>query len=228
MTAKSEEDDTEFKGSAKFDVKAGETSSVSVVLRGPGTVRNGSVSVNGTVNVGPVIDELTVTPQSVFVGSNIALKAVGRDPDESPSALTYYWSTTEGSIENPIDANATLSSATPGVATVTLTISDGDSTATTSTNVTFVGPDEDAGGDAGAPNPGPTRPNVLFIIADDLGADSTSIYPDIGGDSGARCRFPTSRRSRRTASCSTTPGRARCARRRAAPSSAANTATARA
>jgi arylsulfatase A-like enzyme len=184
LTAKSEQNEAEFTGSAKFDVDAGQTSAVFVNLRGIGTVRNGSISVNGSVNVGPVIDELTVTPQSVYLGSAVSLSAVGRDPDESPAALSYYWSTTEGSIDSPISPNAKLTSATPGTATVKLTISDGDSTTTTSTTVTFVASEQE-GGDAGAPDTGPERPNVLFIIVDDLGADSTSIYPEITGDSGA-------------------------------------------
>jgi arylsulfatase A-like enzyme len=184
LTAKSEQNEAEFTGSAKFDVDAGQTSAVFVNLRGIGTVRNGSISVNGSVNVGPVIDELTVTPQSVYLGSAVSLSAVGRDPDESPAALSYYWSTTEGSIDSPISPNAKLTSATPGTATVKLTISDGDSTTTTSTTVTFVASEQE-GGDAGAPDTGPERPNVLFIIVDDLGADSMSIYPEITGDSGA-------------------------------------------
>lgn len=185
LSAESEENATAFTGSARFNVRAGQTSSVSVILRGAGAVRNGSISVNGTVNVGPVVDELTVTPQSVFVGSAINLRAVGRDPDESPSALTYYWSTTEGVIDSPISPNATLSSATPGTATVTLTISDGLSSTTTSTAVTFVKQQSDAGTDAGSAEPAPTRPNILFIFVDDLGADSTSVYSDIVGDDGA-------------------------------------------
>lgn len=183
LTAKSVETNTTFTGSGRFNVKAGETSSVSVKLRGAGAVRNGSVSVNGTVNVAPVIDELTITPQSVFVGSSITLEAVGRDPDQGPQALSYYWSTTEGLIDSPINPRATLTSATPGTATVTLTISDGDSTASTSTTVTFVQTDADT--DAGAPSPGPSHPNILFLFVDDLGADSTAVYPELVGDSGA-------------------------------------------
>ena len=46
------------------------------------------------------------------------------------------------------------------------------------------------GGSGGAttavavPASGPSKPNVLLIIADDLGAASTSLYPDLAGDSG--------------------------------------------
>lgn len=168
-----------FTGSATFDVTAGKTTPVAILLRGAGTKGNGSVSVNGTINVGPVIDELTVTPQTVFVGSTVTLAAVGRDADSGPSPVSYYWSSTGGLIDDPIGPNAKLTSAAPGTFTVKLTISDGDLTDTATTTVTFVDPE---GGGAGQ---GPERPNILLIIADDWGAESTSLYPDLVGDSGA-------------------------------------------
>lgn len=184
LTATSVEGGTEFTGSAKFDVIAGQTTSASVVLRGTGATNHGSVSVNGTLNVVPVIDELTVTPQSVYVGSSVSLKATGRDADEGPSALTYYWATTEGAIDDPLSPSPTLSSASPGTATVTLTVSDGDSSASVSTTVTFVERESEAGTDGGAAA-GPEHPNVLLIVADDLGAESVSLFPELNGDSGA-------------------------------------------
>src|SRR6185436_764654 len=64
LTATSVEGDTSFTGSAKFDVTAGATTSVTVRLYGVGKDGTGSVSVNGTVNVNPRIDEVTVTPQT--------------------------------------------------------------------------------------------------------------------------------------------------------------------
>lgn len=179
LTATSVEGDTTFTGSANFNVTAGETTSVSIHLRGVGTSANGSVSVNGILNVVPVIDELTVTPQAVYVGGSVTLKAVARDPDEWPSPLSYYWSTTGGVVDNPIQPDATLTSATPGTFTVKLTVSDGDGAATVTRTVTFVEPEP--GGGSG----GPDKPNILLIIADDLGAESTSLYPDLVGDTGA-------------------------------------------
>src|SRR4029077_19561383 len=140
LTAKSVEGDTTFTGSAGFDVAAGATTSVTIRLNGAGKTGNGSVSVNGTINVNPRIDEVTVTPQTVFVGGSIKLLAVGTDPDAGPSPLSYYWSTTGGVIDNPIGPSATLTSATPGTFTITLTVSDGAGTDTAATTVTFVRP----------------------------------------------------------------------------------------
>jgi arylsulfatase B len=183
LAATSAEDGTVFTGSAKFNVTAGETASVTVHLKGSGKTGNGSVTVNGTLNVGPVIDELTLTPLTVFVGGTVTLSAVAHDPDQGPSPLSYYWATTGGVIDNPIAPNATLTSAAPGTFTIDLTLSDGDSTATATTTVTFV--PEPGGGEGGGNGGGPEQPNILFIIADDWGAEATSLYPDLVGDSGA-------------------------------------------
>jgi len=63
LTATSVEGDTTFTGSATFDVTAGGTTAVTLRLNGAGKTGNGSVSVNGTINVNPRIDEVTVTPR---------------------------------------------------------------------------------------------------------------------------------------------------------------------
>jgi len=184
LEATSAEGDTTFTGSAKFNVSAGKATSVSIKLRGVGTSKNGSVSVNGSLNVVPVIDELTVTPQSVYVGSKVTLKATARDPDQAPSNLSYYWSTTEGVINDPISPNATLTSTNPGTATVKLTVSDGDTTSATTTTVTFVEEEAEGSGGGGGGGEPSQRPNILFLFIDDLGAEGTSLYPDIAGDAG--------------------------------------------
>jgi arylsulfatase A-like enzyme len=204
LTATSVESNTTFTGSAKFDVAVGATTSVLVHLNGVTTGGNGSVAVNGTLDVNPRIEGVTVTPLSVFVGGSITLSAVGSDPDQGPSPLSYYWSTTGGIIDNPIGPNATLTSATPGTFTVTLTLSDGDGTDTAVTTVTFLKPTTaaggagggdsggvggstaagGAGGGAGAIAGGASKPNILLIIADDLGAEATSLYPDLAGAKG--------------------------------------------
>lgn len=180
LSAASVEDGTSFTGSATFDVAAGGTTSVSIRLRGTGSSKNGSVSVNGTVNVGPVIDELSVTPQNVYVGGSVTLKTTVRDADKGPSSLSYYWSTTEGVIDDPIGPNAKLTSKSPGTAKVQLTVSDGEITTTSSTTVTFVEREAVGGGE----NPGPQHPNVLLVVGDDLGAESVSLYPHLAGNTG--------------------------------------------
>ncbi len=177
---------TTFTGSATFNVTAGGTTSVTIHLKGTQTTGNGSVTVNGTLNVGPVIDEVTVTPVKVFVGSSITLTGVAKDADSGPSALSYYWSTSGGVIDDPVKPNATLSSETPGTFTIKLTVSDGEITNSATTTVTFVERDANGGGGAGGgTGSGPDKPNVLLILVDDWGAEATSLYPELVGDSGA-------------------------------------------
>jgi len=184
LSATSVEGD-DFTGSAKFNVTAGGSSSVTVHLKGSVKTGNGSVTVNGTINVAPVIDEVTITPLSVYVGKSVKLSAVGRDPDEAPSPLSYYWSTTGGVIDAPTGPNATLTSDTPGTFTIKLTISDGESTDSVTRTVTFVEPEEGEGGGEGGSGGGlAKRPNILLIIADDYGAEAASLYPELKGKSG--------------------------------------------
>jgi arylsulfatase A-like enzyme len=186
LSAKSAEGNTTFTGSAAFDVTAGGTTSVTIHLNGSSKTGNGSVLVNGTINVNPRIEEVTATPQTVFVGSSIKLVAAASDPDSGPSPLTYYWSTNGGVIDNPTSPSATLTSATPGPVTIKLTVSDGDGTDTATTTVTFVKPAAPDGGagDGGPVAGGPTKPNILLIIADDYGAEASSLYPSIKGTQG--------------------------------------------
>jgi len=181
LSAVSVEDQTVFTGSAKFNVTAGNATSVEIHLTGSSQSANGAVSVGATFSTSPVIDELTATPTTVFVGGHVTLTGLAHDPDGAPSALSYYWSTTGGLIDNPIAPSATLTSDAPGTFTVELTVSDGENTTTKSVPIQFVR-EETAGGGG---NSGPERPNILFIIADDLGAESVSLYPDLVGDSGA-------------------------------------------
>lgn len=180
LSSSSVPDGIAFTGSAQFNVTAGGTTSVSVRLRGAGTSKNGSVNVSGTLNVAPVIDELTVTPLSVFVGGEVTLRAVAVDPDQGPSSLTYYWSTTEGVIDDPLSPTAKLTSQSPGTALVKLTVSDGETITTSETSVTFVAREASSGGEPPDSDP----PNILLIIADDLGSEAVSLYPDLAGNSG--------------------------------------------
>src|SRR6478752_3391589 len=184
LTATSAEGNATFTGSATFDVTAGKTTSVTIHLKGTATSGNGSVLVNGTLNVGPVVDELTVTPLQVYVGSTVSLTGVANDADAGPSPLTYYWSTTGGVIDKPLQPNATLTSAKPGTFTVKFSASDGDVTTSSSTTVTFIERSQD-GGSGGSGGESPKQPNVLLIISDDYGAEASTVYPSLNGDSGA-------------------------------------------
>jgi len=180
LSAVSAEDGSTFTGSATFNVTARDTTSVTVHLKGAGKSSKGAVSVAATLNTSPVIDELTATPTAVFVGGEVTLTGVANDPDGAPAALSYYWSTTGGLIDTPISPNAKLTSDTPGIFTVELTVSDGEITTKKSTTIQFVEREVSEGpGDTG-----PDKPNILYILIDDLGAEGIGVYPDLAGASG--------------------------------------------
>jgi len=150
LTATSVEHRTTFSGSATFNVSAGKTARVAVHLLGDSQSGNGSVSVNGSLNVGPVIDELTATPLTAFVGNQITLKAVANDPDDGPSPVSYFWSATGGTIDHPNGSSTKITSSIPGTFTITLAVSDGDLTSTATATVTFLATAPGSGGATGA------------------------------------------------------------------------------
>jgi hypothetical protein len=112
-------------GSATFNVVAGTSTTVTVALDCHQAPHTGSITVNGTVNVCPRIDELSANPDSVNVGGTIALTGSAHDADGGPSPLSYTWSANAGTITGS-GTTATFTCTAPGTATVTLTASDGD------------------------------------------------------------------------------------------------------
>lgn len=112
-------------GSATFDVAARSSTTVTVSLDCHQPAHTGSISVNGTVNVCPTIDELSANPANVNVGGTVALTGAAHDSDDGPSALAYSWTASSGSIAGS-GATATFTCTTPGTSTVTLAVSDGD------------------------------------------------------------------------------------------------------
>jgi acid phosphatase len=113
-------------GSASFDVTAGKTTTVPVALDCHEAHRTGSVLVNGSINVCPLVDGVDASPAEAFVGATISLSATAHDSDHGPSALTYAWSAASGTFGSPSAANTTFTCAAPGPVTVTVTVSDGD------------------------------------------------------------------------------------------------------
>jgi acid phosphatase len=117
-------------GSAPFDVVAHQTTAVTVHLDCHEAPHTGSVLVNGTLNLCPVVDGITANPASVFIGSTIALSTTAHDSDSGPSPLTYQWTASAGTLAGATTLAPTFTcGATAGPVTVTVTVSDGDTTA---------------------------------------------------------------------------------------------------
>jgi hypothetical protein len=121
---------TTCSGSATFAVQPSQTASITVPIVCREAPRTGSVMVSGALNLCPVIDGLGASPAEVNVGGTIALSALAHDSDAGPSALSYAWTASAGTLSDPTAKNPTLSCSAPGPITVTLTVSDGDPAAT--------------------------------------------------------------------------------------------------
>jgi hypothetical protein len=145
LTAGSTDGSRQCVGQATFDITASATKQVSVGLECAATPRTGGLLVNGTVNLCPTIDALTVSPIEPTVGGSVALAATASDADGKPSVLSYAWKVTAGMVASPSAANTTFTCTTAGTSTLTLTVSDGDCTQSAPVQVTCT----DAGADAG-------------------------------------------------------------------------------
>jgi hypothetical protein len=126
VTASSTDGGLSCLGSATFDVVAHKTVDVSVHLLCHQAPGNGSVFVNGTLNVCPQIDSISASPAEVFVGGSIALSGAAHDKDAGPAPLRYRWSAKSGALDDAESSNPEFTCTTAGPVTVTLTVSDGD------------------------------------------------------------------------------------------------------
>jgi hypothetical protein len=107
-----------------FAVTANSTTPVAIVLTCHHAGRNGSVAVNGKVDVCPVISSINALPAEVAVGNDIVV-SVSAGPDESAIGfpLSYAWT---GVTSSDGMGNATFHCATPGSFAVGVTVSNGD------------------------------------------------------------------------------------------------------
>jgi hypothetical protein len=136
LAANSTDGSTTCGGSAGFDVQAKKTAKVTVPMACKEAPRTGSVLVSGKLNICPSIDGISANPAEVQVGSSLALSAAARDSDAGPSALTYAWSATTGTLSSATAASPAFTCTVPGPATVTLAVSDGDPLATCADTLT--------------------------------------------------------------------------------------------
>ncbi|MEI9947686.1 MAG: lamin tail domain-containing protein [Pseudomonadota bacterium] len=157
-------------GSASFNVTAGATTSTQVHLQCKTPPRTGSVLVNGTLNICPVIDSLSIAPAETTVGNAVGLSASGSDADHVPSALSYSWTSSSGTIAGASSANASLTCTAVGPVTVTLTVGDGDCTDTLSQTVICSPAASGSGGSGGTSGSGGASTGVGGALAGSGGA----------------------------------------------------------
>jgi len=123
-------------GSASFSVSARQTTPVTVAVSCKEGAKTGSVLVNGSLNICPVADGISANSSSLTVGGSALLAGIAHDSDAAPSALSYQWTASSGTLSSVSDPNPTFTCTTSGTATLTLTVSDGDATAGCAGSVT--------------------------------------------------------------------------------------------
>jgi len=126
LSGTSTDGSTTCSGSASFKVTAHQTTVASLGLSCHQAASNGSVQINGAINLCPVLDGISANPAEVAVGASIALSAIARDADRGPSPLTYSWAASSGTLSDASAAAPTFTCTAPGVATLTVSVSDGD------------------------------------------------------------------------------------------------------
>ncbi len=134
-------------GSATFNASARATTSVNVVLQCTTPAPEaGTLQVSATTVNCATFNSLSVSPSETTVGNSVALSASANGPNAS--ALTYAWSATSGSFDDPTSASPHFTCGASGTATLTLRVSDGPvpstnscdpSLSTTTTTVTCDG-----------------------------------------------------------------------------------------
>ena len=111
---------------SSFNVVAGQTTPVSVHLLCHETPRTGSVLVNGTLNVCPLVDGVSASPPSLRrrLGGLSGDRARQR---RRPVGAQLPWTATSGRRRQPDGGRAPSFSCTaPGSVTITVSASDGD------------------------------------------------------------------------------------------------------
>lgn len=116
-------------GSATFNVTPRQTTPVSVAVTCKEPAKTGSLLVNGALNVCPVVDGLNLTPSELIVGGSVVVNAAAHDADAGPTALSYQWTASSGTLSSTNAQNPTFTCTAAGTATLTLKVSDGDPTA---------------------------------------------------------------------------------------------------
>jgi arylsulfatase A-like enzyme len=123
-------------------------------------------------NGAPTITSISAEPTSALLGTPVTLTAAAADPEDGDLSAGIVWSS---SRDGALGAGASVApTLTAGVHAITASVTDsGGKSASASVTVTITNPSSGSG-----------RPNILFILADDLGAEASILYPELAGNSG--------------------------------------------
>jgi hypothetical protein len=116
--------------SASFTIVAGTMTSITLPMTCNQPKRHGSLNVNGSLNVCPIVEDPSASPSEVLVGGSIVINAGAvSDPDQGPATLTSNWTALPpiGEFDSQTAATTTYHCTQSGAVTLKFTASDGDS-----------------------------------------------------------------------------------------------------
>ena len=113
-------------GAASFDVVAHQVTPVLVGMACHEAAREGSVLVNGSLNVCAVADGISASPSEVLVGGTLSLSALAHDTDAGPQPISYGYTASSGTLSDAQAQNPTFTCTEAGQVTIAVRVSDGD------------------------------------------------------------------------------------------------------
>ncbi len=113
-------------GSATFDVEAGASTDVMVVLHCKGAQQFGGVRVNGKLNVCAELDKVVVAPLQTATGYALEVRSLGSD--EEGDEVQYRWSATGGAFDDSSAAETIFNCGEAAEEELTIEVSDDDFT----------------------------------------------------------------------------------------------------
>ncbi|MGB5694409.1 MAG: hypothetical protein WBM46_02040 [Polyangiales bacterium] len=122
LEASAEDGDTRCRGSAMFDVTAGVSTEVGVLLRCKLGQRFGAVRVNGKLNICSDLTKAVVAPLQTSIGNRIAVSSQAEDEEGDP--IAYAWTGDGGTFANPSTAATFYTCEETGVHSLTIAVSD--------------------------------------------------------------------------------------------------------
>lgn len=114
--------ETRCRGSAPFDVTAGISTAVAVLLRCKVGQRFGAVRVNGKLNICSELTKAVVAPLQTSIGNRIAVRSQAEDEEGDP--IVYAWTAETGSFDDPSAADTFYTCEETGDHSLTVSVSD--------------------------------------------------------------------------------------------------------
>ena len=122
MVATSVDGSLKCGGAATFDVAAGVSTDVDLMLYCKGAEQFGGVRVNGKLNVCAELAKVVVAPLQTASGYSLSVEAAAGD--EEGDSVEFSWTATNGSFANAADASTVYTCADADEEQITIEISD--------------------------------------------------------------------------------------------------------